>query len=1221
MDRKRALDAQHVSPPKRTRPRATTGDADRSSPRPDVDALVMALAQGETGCAPAYSSSSNLIALVAPPSPTGAVLEHAFPTFFPPLDTALQPPTVEGTNSGLDITLAHFSSPLSSIVPRISTRLTIPSSPPLPYIHAPAEPSRITYLSWSPDGEQLLAVSSSPAEGDTLTLFEHQSACLDEAWEVVLQEKVARYAPGPGQEKKRVLSVRWVGEARRWYPAPTFPDAAREASKKPLFCAPARSAPLSGSAFVAVLSSDEILFLHLPRSVPLLPRVLCMPLSPSLSSTSASSSDGLTRTAIPTPPTPLPSSSIFALSSLPNGLVGAEASPQATVDALVTSLVANTSASSLANAGLGLDLTQTPSASAGAQALRDELAAAAGAAGGAGGKEGRGRRVSKAAIGACRSRGTAEAGETWFVVARWIRREEEEVFPVKEKEKEKEKERAAGEAAPAEQATTEHPPPVPGAMDLDDPEFALLADFTSLDEAFGSSAAPAAPPPPPANPSPPPAATEDEEDQGWDEWAKEAQKAKREREKWRVELTEVRVEMAPPPGSGAGDDGGPRLSIRPQPPLFLSPSPAHLPSPSFAPSIEDPLLTHLTFLGDVSLPHPLSALSSSSPSLLSDGSEPAVDLCLLAVLAHSSPSPSEKGKKRWRSTLTSYQLSHSPTGYALSEAFHSLEGRRLDAPNTVEGAGVDWAGREAACEGVGKEGVVSAVEIRPGGGEWASFVAAVVKEGEGAGERGVETKLVAMSSVTLQPLNTPALKQPNGMECDGEPNGVGEKGAENEEEHILPGSHLYHSFAMSPNGGLCALPFSQTASSSPQSVIAAGPLGCSSDPLTTRLSLRLCSALARQASTSDLSGRIATLPPADAQKVFDHAAEALGVMLGGEDKLEGTALGWELLGVMAGVYRAISPLERLSLRANALLTLSTLVRSFAKAAAPIRGVPSAKGVYRCEEDAIWPLTGAVGWFCRDGLPALFSSSAGEGKDCDEGRLDEAFPLLHPLTLHLLSSALEYILSFRDFLIASSALAQAGAAGAEESETVELAKVVVGDACALAAGGRGLEEVRRQVERVRAEVGASSTTSFSPPLLISLTLPASLAPQATAACTIFRDAFGPSFFSSPFPALSFPTPSSSPASLEPQDEGWDVVRRARLIPGQTSSSLSPYTGRAEKERQCLRCGRRTRALENGAEGRGAGGGLVGGLESRWRRYEEEWEGRCLCGGHWVRYKGV
>lgn len=44
----------------------------------------------------------------------------------------------------------------------------------------------------------------------------------------------------------------------QWYPAPTFPDLARENAKKPLYCAPPRSAPLDGVAFVAVLSSGEV---------------------------------------------------------------------------------------------------------------------------------------------------------------------------------------------------------------------------------------------------------------------------------------------------------------------------------------------------------------------------------------------------------------------------------------------------------------------------------------------------------------------------------------------------------------------------------------------------------------------------------------------------------------------------------------------------------------------------------------------------------------------------------------------------------------------------------------------------------------------------------------------------------------------------------------------------------------------------------------------------
>ena len=196
------------------------------------------------------------------------------------------------------------------------------------------------------------------------------------------------------------------------------------------------------------------------------------------------------------------------------------------------------------------------------------------------------------------------------------------------------------------------------------------------------------------------------------------------------------------------------LTVRPQPPLFINPAPASSSGDDDSTSsipFSDPVLTHLTFLGDVSLPHPLQ-LTSHSPSLASDGSEPAVDLCLLAVVAHptrpSSSSPSHAAPTpQWRSTLSSYALSREDA-YPLSEAFHSLEGRKLDAPNAVEGEG-SWAARHVVRRGVGKgeEGVLCAIEIRPGGGEWAS-VSGVVAEPADGGE-GVRTRVLRVSSCVL----------------------------------------------------------------------------------------------------------------------------------------------------------------------------------------------------------------------------------------------------------------------------------------------------------------------------------------------------------------------------------------------------------------------------------------------------------------------------------------
>ncbi|GAA5913644.1 hypothetical protein JCM6882_008706 [Rhodosporidiobolus microsporus] len=1332
MATKRNLDG----PPTTTSKRRSTGPSPPPSATADVDALVHHLAGlgGTPGqCPPAYSPMTNLLAL-ASPSPPSATAEAAFPLFSDPLLDPLTAPFLPAHGPGLGITLSHLSSPLSSVVPRVQVRLTVP----LPSTSTAAaggagaaggaEPARIKILSWAPDGEHLLAVSSCPSSGegdadesDLLTLFSHRSACMDEGWDVVLQERVGRF--GAAQELsgevggKKVLSVRWVGEPRRWYPTPPFPPSrsSEPASQKPLYCAPARSAPLSGVAFVCVLGSDELLFIHLPRlPPPLLPHIVCVPLSPPPSS-SPSSPSPLSLVALPTPATPLPfapsAPNAAASNAAAAAAMAAETSPQATMDALVTSLVS----SSAVPGALGIDTAVAGSSSA--AALKDELSASASAGGAqasapeASVRSGRSRavEVKKAAIGAARSRGTAEAGETWFVVARWSGggggrgrwapasrgRKEKAGAPT-----------AAGEdpmaalAAPTAPTNGGDAGTGAGDMLLDD-DFSLLADFTSLDEAFGAAPlAPAPPAPAPALPAAAPPAGEEpngDDDEDWTaaDWAaEEGAEGRQERDKWRVELTEVRVEMCPVAGSGAGAGGeegvgGPRLTVRPQPPLYLDPSPAPSSSTSSSPfssgdgplattSTADPLLTHLTFLGDVSLPHPLSALTAPSASLLADGSEPAVDLCLLSILAHPTTSPSPfssssagasagepTARTTWRSTLTSYQLSLSPAGYALSDAFHALEGRRLDAPNVVsegEGGRGGWAGRRAASTALasssssrsaGREtggagqgeggGVVSAVEIRPGGGEWASFVVAVAEkeDGEEDKEASWRTRLVAlnstwrMRSVTLEPIDSPS-----SADDDGEPfvngfggeNGHGDENGEGEgkgegEGYCLPGSRLYNSLAVSSNGGLvCALPFSPASTSVEASkpVITAGALGRQSVPLTTRLSLRLSIALARQTSTSDLSGRVASLPAEQAREVMEKTAGVLQKMLGENGQLEGNALGWELLGVVAGVYSAIPSLRPLSTLANHLLSLSLLVHAFTKSLSPLRG---SSNIFRVEEEAIWPLVGWTGWFCGEWLDEVLSGIASRARrsgakeeehNDDEG--DPTFLLLHPLSLSLLLRALDLLISFRDFLIASSTIAAAGEAGGGggASETVELGRAVVEDVVRRAGGGVGLEGVREVVKRVKGEVlggdALTTGTKHSPPLLIGLTLPASLAAQATAARQIVADSF-PSLASSSL-STSLPTPPRTPTPL---DQGWDAVRRARLIPGQStpslpsSSSLLPGLAVLSRERQCVRCGRRTAAAETSV----VESAVMGG-SGRWRRWEEEWEGRCVCGGGWVRW---
>lgn len=216
------------------------------------------------------------------------------------------------------------------------------------------------------------------------------------------------------------------------------------------------------------------------------------------------------------------------------------------------------------------------------------------------------------------------------------------------------------------------------------------------------------------------------------------------------------------------------MTVRPQAPLYLSPLPASSfdqreQSTASALEATDPVLTHLTFLGDVALPHPLQQ-TTMSPTLSLDGSEAAVDLSLLAVTAHRlvSPSPSPP---RWSSTLTSYALSKEEA-YPLSEAFQTLEGRKVDAATQVDGE-AGWVARLAACRGAGAGGesdgcsFLSAVEIRPGGGEWASVTGLVATPAAAArGRTGLqlgsaehwESRVVRLSS-SVPALLSPPLHQ------------------------------------------------------------------------------------------------------------------------------------------------------------------------------------------------------------------------------------------------------------------------------------------------------------------------------------------------------------------------------------------------------------------------------------------------------------------------------
>ncbi|GAA5992434.1 hypothetical protein JCM10908_000815 [Rhodotorula pacifica] len=1299
------VDQQRERDRKRPRTRST------APPRPSasLDQLVRALEQGDaSNSSPplAWSSHSNLLAIAAPPTshaPTPLVdllynddLLKATTTT--PMAANATTPTIQLTGfSGAEAACPRVRITLPVPVP-VPAQISVspPSDTPASSSdeRQPPPPPRVTHLSFSPDSAYLLAVmhvpsssSSSATTSDLITLYEQRGACIDE-WDCVAQEDVARLAarseggragmgdsasPQAGGEvlQRRVVSLRWVGESRRWYPAPTFPDPAREQAKKPLYCAPPRSAPCEGGAFVAVLSSDEVLFMHFqrrggPGETTLSPfTVVCLPLhpspspaaglSPSASGESTSSSD-VKATAIATwtarsiTPTPVP----IVLSLGPglgslvvpppptangtNGAKGDSSTPSATVDALVNSLAAPPAPAAAAKVQEVPKPTEMGSGQAALLAeLQQQQQAEKKWKEGRGGEEGRMRRrkVEKAAIGACRSRGTAELGETVFVVASWSRgaagatdklgRGLRRRKGVVEEEKVEKDEQMMEEALDSSSAGPANIPPSAAPVTalasatgtgtgtgtglgtdtfMTDDDFSLLVDFSSLDEAFGggngaSSTATAAA----AGPTIVPLSTNGGETKGLvnghgDGHAAKPDQGEREIEellaqwevgeedtddedadiKWKVELTEVRIEMLNPEG--------PRLTVRPQAPLYLSP----LPASCFAANGEysnidleptDPVLTHLTFLGDAALPHPLQQ-TTSSPSLALDGSEAAVDLSLLAVTAHRLNSPSSS--PRWSSTLTSYALSKEES-YPLSEAFQTLENRKVDAPTQVDGES-GWVARLAACRGIavpggGGEGLLCAVEIRPGGGEWASVTGLVARPAAAAaGEESLlvsreeewESRVVRLSSVTLEPL-------------DGESTGT-----------LLPGRQLYDSIVNSPNGAfVCALQYQHALSP----VIAAAPLSVSTSASATvdetslvePLSTRLAITIVRQSDAGDLLGRIAGLRDADQTlAILQRTKDILQAMMPAETLLEASALGMELLAIAATLYRSTPELVQRAGTARQVLEVAACVRALKKAEKRERG---GNKDYKPDADAIWPLVGHCVWYCSTFLENLASSLAVDSPSIAEAA-DPVLLILHTRFRQLVSTAARAFLALDAYLLSPES-------GSGLSDVLDLAKSVVHDAVTGALDGHGLEEWVRMLEKVNAEVdGGPAMTTLSPAPFWSLEVPEALQTQASRVRSLLKTALPSSYAEKPVAPPSphaTPSPTAFDKYQQQHQQQWDVVRRAR------------FSARVVPARSCVRCGARTAAVEGPA----AETELVG----QWRRFEAEWNGRCLCGGMWRR----
>ncbi|KAL8276520.1 hypothetical protein RQP46_011068 [Phenoliferia psychrophenolica] len=226
--------------------------------------LVHALADA-TECAPAWSRT-NLLAVASPPT---ASYSSLLTSDAPP------PPT---------IALTHFAGAPSSPskgkhTARHSFSLSLPPS---------SRPSRISRLAFSPCGGYLLAVRAVIGDrGDSIVVWEQRDGCINE-WDLVWDERVGRFGGDEREgdaEGKHVVQLRFLGEERKWYATPDVPDGDYVRPSRPLFCAPPRSPPLIGIAFVAILSSAELLFVHLPRLTPLIPLTALLPLSSHLSTT------------------------------------------------------------------------------------------------------------------------------------------------------------------------------------------------------------------------------------------------------------------------------------------------------------------------------------------------------------------------------------------------------------------------------------------------------------------------------------------------------------------------------------------------------------------------------------------------------------------------------------------------------------------------------------------------------------------------------------------------------------------------------------------------------------------------------------------------------------------------------------------------------------------------------------------------------------------------
>ncbi|SCZ97001.1 BZ3500_MvSof-1268-A1-R1_Chr4-2g06923 [Microbotryum saponariae] len=453
----------------------------------------------ETRCSPAWSCT-NLLAVPLPPNFTGRSSSSSSPS---------------STSNRLAVHLTHLAVSASAPRPRLDLSLYLPPS---------STPSHITHLSFSPCGAYLLVSSTSHTgdKADRLTVFEQLEGCIDE-WAILWHESLDRFGANSSDPNtaKTLVNTRWIGEPKQWWP--TSPE--QSTSSKPFFSTPPRSAPIPGCAFVAVLSSSEALFVHLPRMTPMIPLTALLPLRPSPPLTH------LSLTALPTAPSYIP------------GVPGASPSTNA-VDSIVANLVDATSNLTVPN----------PTLTSGPQALKQELEAAQ--AGAASKTAMRQRRVVKAALGtvggpSISDKTAIELGETTFLIATSCKAIQGKSGRVRKPKNEKSGEQAATTATTA----TVVPPTVAArdSPDPDDDEFGLT-DFNALDEAFGNG-----------SPNKVGAGTTNEEDEQGLKGVEEGDEVWDEGEdaQGTIEMSELRIEM----GIAAE---GPQVTLRPLASVFVN---------------------------------------------------------------------------------------------------------------------------------------------------------------------------------------------------------------------------------------------------------------------------------------------------------------------------------------------------------------------------------------------------------------------------------------------------------------------------------------------------------------------------------------------------------------------------------------------------------------------------------------------------------------------------